>query len=74
MSTYHNKSNCNIKESSEQTLIEIPIHFEWCVLYAATHWANFDKKVHKPQYWTLEVTRVKKAKHAEKQTNYLVSK
>ena len=26
----------------------------------ATHWANFNKKVHKPPYWTLEVARVKK--------------
>jgi hypothetical protein len=26
------------------------------------HWANFNKKVHKPPYWTLEVARVKKAR------------
>ena len=32
------------------------------------HSANFDEKVHKPQsYRTLEVARVKKANHAEKQ-------
>ena len=40
------------------------------------HSANFDEKVHKPQsYRTLEVARVKKANHAEKQKNkkYLVS-
>ena len=33
-----------------------------------THSANSNEKVHKPQYWTLEVTRVKEAKHAEIQT------
>ena len=38
------------------------------------HLANFDKKVHKPQYCTLVIARVKKAKHAEKLSNYLVSK
>ena len=40
----------------------------------AAHLDNFDKKVHKPQYWTLEIARVKKEKHEEKQSNYLVSK
>ena len=40
----------------------------------AAHLANFDKKVHKPQYCTLVIARVKKAKHAEKLSNYLVSK
>jgi hypothetical protein len=31
-------------------------------LWDPPHWANFNKKVHKPPYWTLEVTRVKKKK------------
>jgi hypothetical protein len=38
-----------------------------------THSANFDKKVHKPQYWTLLIARErKKAKHSEKQSNYFL--
>ena len=38
----------------------------------ATHMASFDKKVHKPDvYWTLAVTRVKRANHDEKQEKYL---
>jgi hypothetical protein len=28
----------------------------------SVHWANFNKKVHKPPYWTLKVARVRKAR------------
>ena len=42
---------------------------------AATHSANFDEKVHKPQYYrTLAVARVKKANHAEKKDTWYLSK
>ena len=49
-------------------------HRESCCLFdfaGGTHWANFNKKVHKPPYWTLEVARVKKARLGAKK--HLVS-
>jgi hypothetical protein len=42
------------------------IHHRPVVAGGATHWANFNKKVHKPPYWTLEVARVKKARLGQK--------
>jgi hypothetical protein len=43
--------------------------YSLCVGYLSqpgTHWAKFIKKVHKPQYWTLEVAKVKKARLGSK--------
>ena len=50
-----------------QTFEFLKVKVEESTLHCArvgygTHWANFNKKVHKPPYWTLEVARVKKAR------------
>ena len=49
----------------------VGLHKIWGKFAHGAHSANFDKKVHKPQYWTLAIARVKKAKHAEKQNKLL---
>jgi hypothetical protein len=52
-------------EIEMQTFEFLKVKVEESTLHCArvgygTHWANFNKKVHKPPYWTLEVARVKK--------------